>query len=80
MKKLLVIAVLGMLFSSAGGCRIGECWREAWNSRFGRQESVMVCDPCVVSDPCGTSCPSACSPCGSDGGATTVVPGPVTVQ
>jgi len=61
MRKLLILAVLSVLLGGAAGCRIGECWREAWRSRFGpqpQQQAVIVSDPCVVADPC-------CSPCGA---------------
>jgi hypothetical protein len=78
MKKLLTLAILATLFSAAGGCRIGECWREAWNSRFHpqQQQTVVVSDPCMMTDPC-------CSPCGSPCGCTSapvMTPGPVVVH
>ena len=45
MKRLLVVAVLGTLLGVAGGCRIGECWTYAWNSRFHPERNVPACSP-----------------------------------
>ena len=58
MKKLLILMAFGMLLSTTAGCRIAECWRYAWNSRFPQhtQQAMIVTDPCVVSDPCATPC------------------------
>jgi hypothetical protein len=58
MKTLLRVAILVMLIGGASGCRIGQCWREAWCSRLcpQRQQAVIVADPCVMSDPCCGSC------------------------
>ena len=74
MKRLMILVVLGLLVSSTAGCRIGECWKYAWNSRFPRQQqqTVVVADPCVMVDPCSDPCSSACAPCGA---APMVVPG-----
>jgi hypothetical protein len=62
MRKLLALAVLSVLLGGATGCRIGECWREAWCSRLcpQRQQAVIVSEPCVVTDSCCNPC---CSPC-----------------
>lgn len=73
MKKLIVVIAFGMLLSSAAGCRIAECWRYAWNSRFGNQQpqqTVIVSEPCVVADPCSTPCSTP----------TMVAPGPVPAR
>lgn len=74
MKRLMILAVLGLMVSSTAGCRIGECWRYAWNSRFParQQQTVVVAEPCVMVDPCADACSSPCSPCGP---APMVVPG-----
>lgn len=76
MKKLFMLTVLGILLAGAAGCRIGECWRYAWNSRFGppQQQAVVVSGPCVVSDPCCNPCPSPC------GAAPMITPNPVPVR
>ncbi len=66
MKRLLVVAVLGTLLGVAGGCRIGECWTYAWNSRFHPERNVRQ-QPCVMVDPC-------CDPC--CGGETVITSGP----
>jgi hypothetical protein len=78
MKKLLLLMTFGALLMAAGGCHIGECWREAWRSRLcpqQQQQAVIYADPCVTADPCG-------SPCGSPCGVTTttpvIAPGPAT--
>ena len=70
MKKLLTLIVLGMLLSGSVGCRIAECWRYAWNSRFPKhtQQAVVVTDPCVVSDQCAAPC------CGAPAITTSPVP------
>ncbi len=73
MKKLLTVMVFGMLLGSMTGCRIGECWNQALCSHCRpqpQQQPVMVSQPCVVSDPCGSPCGSPCS------GAPVVTPGP----
>ncbi len=86
MKKLLVLACFGMLIGAASGCRVCECWREAWNSRFHpqQQQAVVVSEPCVVTDSCCTPCAPTASPCTSGCGASTtapmIVPGPVPVR
>ena len=69
MKRLLVLAVLGTLLGVAGGCRVGECWTYAWNSRFHPERNVRM-QPCVMADPCSE--PSY----GGWGGETVVTPGP----
>jgi hypothetical protein len=80
MKKLLTLIVLGSLVSMATGCRIAECWRYAWNSRFPQrtQQTVVVSDPCVVESecysPCASSCGSACTPAAPATMAPTPVP------
>ncbi len=77
MKKLLLMTVLGLLLSGSVGCRVAECWRYAWNSRFGKpaQQTVVVTEPYVVcDDPCESSCcPSPCS-------APAIMPSPIPVQ
>ena len=79
MKKLMVLTVFGMLLGSTAGCRIGECWREAWNSRFRPQpqQTVVVSEPCVVTDSCNPCASPCASPC-----ATTpmIAPGPVPAR
>ena len=83
MKRLLVLAALGTLLGVAGGCRVGECWRYAWNSRFHPERNVRM-QPCVMADPCSDPCyggetvvtPAMPGPgCGCGGSA--VMPGPV---
>jgi hypothetical protein len=66
MKKLLSLAVLGVLLGAASGCRVAECWNYAWNSRFHpeRNAQPMVVDQC---DPCCDPCSDPCS-----GGAVVV--------
>jgi len=65
MKRLMILAVLGILLSSAVGCRIAECWKYAWNSRFHpqqQQQTVVVAEPaCVVTDTCASPCESPCA-------------------
>jgi hypothetical protein len=77
MRKLLTLMILGLLLGSMTGCRIGQCWREAWNSRFHPQpqQTVICSDPCVVSDSCASPCGTACSPC-SGGGMPVITTGP----
>jgi hypothetical protein len=76
MKRLMVLMIFGMLFGSATGCRIGECWRYAWNSRFPPRQNVVVTEPCVVSDPCCDPCSSPCSsPCST---TPMITPGPAS--
>jgi len=60
MRKLLALAVLSVLLGGAAGCRIGECWREAWRSRFcpQPQQTVIVSEPYVVTDACSNPCAS----------------------
>ena len=62
MRKVFALVVLTALLSGATGCRIGDCWREAWCSHCPqqRQSAVVATEPCVVSDTC-TSCGSPCS-------------------
>ncbi len=61
MKRLLVLATLTLLVSSATGCR----W---WNNRGA---AYTACPPTtVITDPCAVG---TCSPCGT----ATVVPGAV---
>ena len=65
MKRMLILLMFGMLLGAMAGCRIGECWNYAWNSRFPprqQQQAVVVGQPCVVSDSCCSPC---CAPCGS---------------
>jgi hypothetical protein len=65
MKKAFALVVLCVLFSGTAGCRIGECWREAWQSRFcpQQQRTVIVAEPpCVMSDSCASPC-GTCAPC-----------------
>jgi hypothetical protein len=78
MKKLLTLTLLGMMLGGLSGCRIAECWRYAWNSRFPpkTQQAVVVAEPCVVcEDPCESSCPCP-SPCS----APASVPSPIPVK
>ena len=86
MRKLLALAMFGMLLGGMAGCRIGECWREAWCSHCRPQQSaVIVGEPCMMSDPCCTTCAPCGSPCGSPCGgscgspcaAPMLAPGPV---
>jgi hypothetical protein len=77
MKKLLIISALGMLLMAVGGCRVCECWREAWGSRFRPQpqQAVIVTEqPCVVTDSCNSPCSSPCS------AAPAITTGPVPVR
>lgn len=60
MKRLMMYAVLGALLAGTTGCRVAECWRYAWNSRFHPQQNVVVADPCA----CPTVCVTECDPCG----------------
>ena len=65
MKRMLILLMFGMLLSAMAGCRIGECWNYAWNSRFPPrqpQQTMVVGQPYVVSDSCCTPC---CGPCGA---------------
>jgi hypothetical protein len=74
MKRLMILGVLGLLVSSTAGCRVAECWRYAWNSRFPqRQQTVVMTEPCVVADSCVDTCSSPCAPCGA---APMIAPGP----
>jgi hypothetical protein len=71
MKRLMMYAVLGALLAGTTGCRVAECWRYAWNSRFHpqqQQQAVIVSDPCAMESPCdscggGTIVSSPCSSC-----------------
>ena len=76
MKKLLALVVLSLMLSCAAGCRIGECWREAWRSRFcpQPQQSMVVSEPCVVSDSCCSPCATQCAPCNAAPATMTPVP------
>lgn len=75
MKRLMILAVLGVLACGTAGCRIGECWRYAWNSRFHpQQQAVVVTEPCVVTDPCCNPCESPCTV------APMIAPGPVPAR
>ena len=67
MKRLLVITVFIVLVGGASGCRVAECWRYAWNSRFHPERNVIVADPVVMVDPC---CDPSGDPCGSGGCGT----------
>ena len=66
MKKLLMVAILGVSLGGVTGCRIGECWTEAWNSRFHPEKNAAQCTsaPCVMVDEC---------PC-QDGGTVVTAP------
>ena len=66
MKRLMMLAILGAVLSGTTGCRVVECWRYAWNSRFHpqqpQQQAVICADPCdggVVVE----SGPAGCSSC-----------------
>jgi hypothetical protein len=79
MKKLLMLSALGLVLLAASGCRVCECWREAWGSRFRPQpqpqQAVIVTEqPCVVTDSCCSPCSSPCT------SAPAIVPGPVPVH
>jgi hypothetical protein len=75
MKKLMTLMVLGMLLGNTAGCRIAECWRYAWNSRFHpQQQQAAVYGPCVVTDPCCNPCPSPCN------AAPVITPSPMPVR
>jgi hypothetical protein len=87
MKKLLILLVFGTLLGAVAGCRIGECWNYAWNSRFPprQQQAVVVGQPCIVTDSCCTPCSPCGSPCsapcgGSCGAAPVITPNPVPVR
>jgi hypothetical protein len=65
MRRVFALVVLTVLLSGATGCRIAECWREAWCSHCPqRQQAVMVSEPYVMSDSC-SPCSSPCSSCTS---------------
>jgi len=51
MKKTLIVLFLGTLLATLGGCRVGQCLRYAWNSRFHPERNMLV-QPYVVADPC----------------------------
>jgi hypothetical protein len=80
MRKLLSVIALGMLVGSMSGCRVAECWRYAWNSRFHPQQqqqqaTVVVSEPCCVSDCCSSPCVTTSS-CGCSGTPTIGTPVP----
>ena len=82
MKRVLILLMFGMLLGAVAGCRIGECWNYAWNSRFPprqqQQQAVVVGQPCVVSDSCCTPCGAPCNaPCNV---APAITPNPVPVR
>ncbi|MEN6457653.1 MAG: hypothetical protein ABFC63_01875 [Thermoguttaceae bacterium] len=91
MKKLLLLTVLGTLLGVSGGCRIGECWRYAWNSRFHperncKQQTCVMVDPCddpcsgetvITSEPTTVVTPAPSGGCNCGGGSGAVMPGPV---
>jgi hypothetical protein len=63
MKRLMLLMLFGMLLGGATGCRVAECWRYAWNSRFHpqqQQQAVVCSEPCVVSDSCASPCSTPC--------------------
>jgi hypothetical protein len=68
--------MFAMLLGPMAGCRIAECWRYAWNSRFPpkQQQTVIVSEPCVTSDAC---CAPACAPCSA---VPMIAPGPVPAR
>ncbi|MBN1394852.1 MAG: hypothetical protein JW959_07505 [Pirellulales bacterium] len=82
MRKILALAVFMMMLGAFGGCRVAECWRYAWNSRFHPERNVIVEDPCVVvdpcCDPCCDPCGSSCASCGTNACGIPVTPAPVT--
>jgi hypothetical protein len=85
MKKMLILLVFGTLLGAMAGCRIGECWRYAWNSRFParqQQQAVVVGQPCVVTDSCCAPCAAPCAaPCGAPCNmAPAITPTPVPVR
>jgi hypothetical protein len=53
MKRLLLLAVLGMLLGSAAGCRFWDC---LWHGPAYRQ-------PCPPAVACPSPCPPSCAPC-----------------
>lgn len=63
MKRLILLMMFGMLLVGATGCRVAECWRYAWNSRFHPQPqpTVVVSEPCVVNDSCCNPCSTPCA-------------------
>lgn len=70
MKRFLLFAVLTVMLGGLSGCRLGECWRYAWNSRFHPERNVVMTEPCVVVDSCDPCCDPCGSPCGPIGCAT----------
>lgn len=79
MRKTLIVLLLGTLLATSSGCRVGQCLRYAWNSRFRPERNMliqpyMVCDPCC--DPCGSGVVVSSDPCGC---GTAALPPGVTV-
>ena len=79
MKRLLVLTVFVVLLGAASGCRIGECWRYAWNSRFHPERNVVPAQQVMMVDPCEESCGVPCGDsCGGACGAPAIMSAPVT--
>lgn len=70
MKRLLVIAVVGMLLGSTSGCRFWNC---LW-----RGPAQQQCAPAAIAYP--SPCATTCSPCDTGATVTTSTPGPVPGQ
>jgi hypothetical protein len=61
MKKLLILTILGLSLGGTAGCRVADCWKEAWNARFHPERNEQ---PCMMVEPC--------DPCSCDFGGTMI--------
>ncbi len=71
MKRLLILAVLGMLMTGLTGCRFMEClFRGPACQQQQQAPTTVIASPCA--NPCETPCSSPCAT------TTVVTPGPET--
>ncbi|NLF07794.1 MAG: hypothetical protein GX594_07410 [Pirellulaceae bacterium] len=74
MKRLLLFTLLALMLGGLSGCRVAECWRYAWNSRFHPERNVIVTEPVMMVDPC---CDPCADPCGTSCGAPATMCAPM---
>jgi hypothetical protein len=62
MKKLWILTAAVLLLSSAGGCRMWQCWQACWRGSWNPcpptavyAAPTAVVDPCNPCDPCATA-------------------------
>jgi hypothetical protein len=79
MKRLMMMAFLGLMLGTMAGCHVGECWRWAWNSRFHPERNVQAA-PCVVAEPYCDPCGGAMAPAACGGATPMITPGPAPAR